>query len=241
MTTIIRKPYGTQDPYASIELIAHTAVVSDKFTADQMPALAARVSHGNDGKTGDDPEADRKLMNFLTKHNHWSVHEHTNVTFKVVAPLFVIREMQRHRSMNFNEISQRYSSDSVGKMYKPEVWRKQETRNKQGSAGSISNGDQETADNIMEKSYRESIVGYQKLLDLGVCREQARILVPVGNFSEMYMTGNMRSWCHFCNLRVAKDAQWEIRQFANCFDELLLEIYPESWGSIREFFKDKII
>jgi len=67
------KPFGSQDPYSEVELIASTMVHSDKFTADMLPALAARVSHSDDGKTGDDIEADRKLMKFLIDNKHWSV------------------------------------------------------------------------------------------------------------------------------------------------------------------------
>ena len=237
MSTIL-KPFGNNDPYSEIELIASTHLVdTTKFSIDQMPVLAARVSHSQAGKTGDDIEADDKLITFLVNHFHWSVFEHMSVTFRVCAPLFVIREMQRHRSFSFNEESMRYSSDPVGKFYTPQLFREQATRNKQGSAGPIRH--QTAAHDVMKASYEQSLKAYNELLQLNVCREQARAVIPVGNYSTMYMTGNLRSWTHFCNLRVAEDAQWEIRQYANLFDDTLLGLYPHTWGALRELFEQK--
>jgi thymidylate synthase (FAD) len=237
----IIKPYGDNDLYSRVELIASTEVHSDKFTADQMPSLAARVSHADSGKTGELPHEDQKLMKFLADHHHWSCFEHTNITFLVTAPLFVIREMQRHRSMNFNEESMRYTDDPVGKLFTPQVWRQQCSRNKQGSAEPIKEYSQDYATNVVKTAYKACMEAYESLQKLGVCREQARIVVPVGNYSSMYMTGNMRSWVHFCNLRVAEDAQQEIRVYANAFDKILTELYPDSWGSVRSFFEEKIV
>ena len=92
MTHII-KPYGKQDPYASIELIAHSSLeTNDKFTIDQMPVMSARVSHSDHGKTGDNPEGDAKLIKYLAEHKHFSVFEHQSATFRVTAPLFVWRQ-----------------------------------------------------------------------------------------------------------------------------------------------------
>jgi len=119
MTEIIR-PYGDQDPYALVQLIASTIVHSDNFEVDQMPALAARVSHANSGDTGEDVDADKKLMRYLANHKHMTPFEHQSATFKIVLPLFVAREWMRHRTQAYNEISMRYTDDPVGKMFVPE-------------------------------------------------------------------------------------------------------------------------
>ncbi len=238
MSKIIR-PYGDKDPHASIELIASTVVHSEKFTADQMPSLAARVSHADSGKTGDNPEDDLKLMNYLGKHKHMTPFEHQSVTFKIVTPLFVRSEWHRHRTQSFSEISMRYTDDPVGKLFIPEVWRKQCTRNKQGSAEPIESYHQEFATNLAKKTYTAAMEGYEAMIKLGVCREQARIFVPVGNYTEFYATANLRNWYGFYALRHAEDAQQEIRVYAEAIDEILTELWPESWGSLKESLKNQ--
>ncbi|GAH15727.1 unnamed protein product [marine sediment metagenome] len=226
----IKRPYGERDPHASVELIASTNLHSEKYKVDQMPVLSARVSHAQSGKTGDNPDADKKLMCYLAKHLHMTPFEHQSVTFKVVLPLFVAREWMRHRTQAYNEVSMRYSSDPVGKFYMPQIWRRQASRNKQSSAGEVE--DQEGCTTILQEAYEHSLSAYKKLLDMGVCREQARSIVPVGNYTEFYATANLRNWVGFYKLRIAEDAQWEIRQYARCVGEFLNELWPESWSSL---------
>ena len=148
---IIKYPYGKQDPHAKVELIASTTIHSEKYISDQMPVLSARVSHAGSGKTGESPEHDIKLMNYLAQHKHMTPFEHQSATFKVVLPLFVAREWMRHRTQSYNEVSMRYSSDPVGKFYYPEIWREQATRNKQSSAGNVT--DQEGCTIILKNAY----------------------------------------------------------------------------------------
>jgi thymidylate synthase (FAD) len=230
MVDKIKYPFGKNDPYASISLIACTKVCGDKYRADQMPVLSARVSHAQSGKTGDDHEVDIKLMNYLAQHKHMTPFEHQSVTFKVVIPLFLGREWLRHRTQSYNEVSTRYSSDPIGKFYMPQQWRKQATRNKQSSAGLVD--DQEGCYKILQEGYEHALKTYRELLDKGVCREQARAIVPFGNYTEFYATANLRNWAGFYKLRIAEDAQWEIRQYARCVGEFLQEIWPDSWSAL---------
>lgn len=228
----VKYPYGKQDPYAIVELIASTSIHSDKYKVDQMPVLSARVSHAGSGKTGINEKADKKLMDYLAKHFHMTPFEHQSATFKVVLPLFVGREWLRHRTQSYNEVSMRYSANPVGKFYYPQVWRKQASRNKQSSAGEVE--DQIGCTDILRQAYENSLDAYNKLIEKGVCREQARSVVPVGNYSEFYATCNLRNWAHFYGLRIAEDAQWEIRQYARCIGEFLSEVWPESWDSLTK-------
>ncbi|MFC1842758.1 FAD-dependent thymidylate synthase [Candidatus Dependentiae bacterium] len=228
----IKYPYGQQDPYARVELIASTNVHSDTFTVDQMPVLSARVSHAASGKTGEDAERDKKLMDYLAQHYHMTPFEHQSVTFKVVLPLFVAREWMRHRTQSYNEVSMRYSSDPVGQFYCPEVWRMQASRNKQSSAGAVA--DQQGCTEILQQAYQNSLDAYKKLLEKGVCREQARSIVPVGNYTQFYATANLRNWVGFYKLRIAQDAQWEIRQYAKCVGEFMQELWPDSWDAMQK-------
>lgn len=233
------KPYGDNDPYAEVSLIAHTEVdFTDKFTSDQLPVLSARVSHAGDDKTGVDPEADERLMNFLAEHKHMSVFEHMSVTFKIVAPMFVFREWHRHRTQSYNEMSMRYTSDPVGKFHYPEQWREQATRNKQSSAGNLPDATQEECDRVLNESYTVALNSYKSLIELGVCREQARMVVPVGNYSEMYATANLRNWYQFWILRHSPDAQQEIRVYTEAIDEILTNIWPKSWGALKNSYKE---
>lgn len=232
------KPFGGNDPYASLTLISHTEIdFTDKFTSDQMPVLAARVSHAGDDKTGKDTVADKRLMKYLAEHKHMSVFEHMSVTFKIVAPLFVVREWHRHRTQSYNEISMRYTDDPVGKFYMPSNWRQQESRNKQGSAGSIEPHNIWKAESILKNAYDASLKAYKDLLSLGVCREQARMVVPVGNYTEFYATANLRNWFNFWVLRHAEDAQWEIRMYADAIDSILSDLWPDSWSSLKNSYK----
>ena len=220
-----------------VELIAHTELTSDQhmFPTDMMPILAARVSHGDDGKTGKDMEADMRLMKYLAKHKHFSVFEHVSVTFKITAPIFVAREWMRHRTQSYNEISMRYSSDPVGKFWVPETFRKQEVRNKQGSAEDLPDDIANQAFDLMVDAYEVALESYNKMIELGVAREIARAVVPVGNYTEFYATANLRNWNAFCSLRLDETAQKEIRDYAKEIDRILGGVYPNSWRTLREF------
>jgi len=215
-----------------VELIASSSMHGEKYNIDQMPALSARVSHASSGKTGLDAQKDKRLMNYLAEHLHMTPFEHQSVTFRVVLPLFVAREWMRHRTQSYNEVSMRYSSDPVGKFYLPQTWRKQASTNKQSSVGEVE--DQQACTEILQQAYENAVETYQKLLQKGVCREQARSIVPVGNYTQFYATANLRNWMGFYKLRIAPDAQWEIRQYANCIDEIINEIWPDSWDSLKK-------
>lgn len=228
----IKYPYGIQDPYAMVELIAKSDIEGGKYTIDQMPALSARVSHAASGKTGENKERDLKLMSYLADNFHMTPFEHQSATFKIVTPLIVARQWMRHRTQSYNEVSMRYSQDPVGKLYEPQEWRMQASTNKQSSLGLVK--DQAKCTALLKESYDKSIENYKKLLDMGVCREQARLVIPVGNYTEFYATANLRNWFAFYKLRIASDAQWEIRQYAQAIGEILSTIWPDSWKALSK-------
>lgn len=231
----IKYPYGQNDPYAIVELVATTKMEGGHFDADQMPVLSARVSHAASGKTGKDKNRDLKLMNFLAGNMHMTPFEHQSATFKIVTPLIVARQWMRHRTQSYNEVSMRYSTDPVGKLYVPEEFRLQTKTNQQSSFGLVEN--QQACAKVLKESYKQSIVAYKKLLEMGVCREQARLVVPVGNYTEFYATANLRNWFAFYKLRNTSDAQWEIREYARVIGEILKEIWPDSWNALLSSLK----
>ena len=230
--SIVKYPYTQKDPYALVELVASTKICGEKYITDQMPVLSARVSHASSGKTGENIQNDKKLMYYLAEHQHMSPFEHQSATFKVVLPLFVAREWMRHRTQSYNEVSMRYSSDPVGKFYYPLIWRKQADKNKQSSIGNVD--DQESCTKILKQTYENCLQTYEKLLNKGVCREQARLVVPVGNYTQFYATANLRNWFAFYKLRIDESAQWEIRQYARVIDEIFEMIWPDSWSVLKE-------
>lgn len=215
---------------SEIHLISSTKMCID-YHEDQSPVLAARVSHGRDGKTGEDLSRDIKLTKFLADNKHTTPFEHLSVTFKVICPLFVAREWMRHRTQSYNEISMRYTSDPVGKMWFPDVWRKQSSKNHQSSTGEVDR--QEDATEVLAEVYRACVDGYNKLLTMNVCREQARAAIPVGNTTEFYATANLLNWSKFCRLRCAEDAQFEIRVLADQISDICKELYPVSWEALN--------
>lgn len=238
---ILIRMYGLtplpNDPYSKCELISYSRLVDEtKYNIDQMPLLAARVSTAKEGKTGEDPEADLRLMTFLASNGHTTPFEHQTATFRVVAPLFVFREWHRHRTQSYNEMSMRYTSDPVGKLYYPLKWRKPSKQNKQGSSEEPFTPKEEALfTEMLRHSYYTAIQTYKFYVDHGVAKEQARYVVPVGNFSEMYATANLLNWRRFCKLRLAPNAQYEIRVYAEAIDTLLSLIYPKSWEVLKAY------
>lgn len=175
-----------------VELVAHTVVDAHsglfKYLghADDLPVSAARVSHGREDKTGDDPEKDRKLMRFLAEHKHLSPFEHQSATFLVEAPLYVAREWMRHRTQSFNEISMRYTSDPSDTYYIPNTFRAQATKNKQSSEGEVN--DPVACRSGYELGISAAVDAYNNLLEKGVAREIARGVLPTSMVTRFYAT-----------------------------------------------------
>lgn len=203
----------------------HTGVFGEEVDADLLPVSAARASFIADDKTGDDISDDLKLMKYLADHRHVSCFEHNYATMVVECPLFVARQIMRHRSFTFNETSRRYTSEKMG-FWIPDKLRKQSKSNKQGSIDeavpfqTMSWG--EASSNAME--------AYHLALDNGVCREQARALLPQSMLTRFYMTGNLRSWWSFLTSRLKDDTQYETRVIAQKMKDHLDRLWPEAMG-----------
>jgi thymidylate synthase (FAD) len=132
----------------------------------------------------------------------------------------------KHRCWVFNEISARYTVfDNT--IYKPDEFRKQAEKNKQASESAAeSEINQDAASKIYQEATQSAIDAYNKLLELGVCREQARGVLPVGSHTEFITTVNLRNFMHWYLLRAPKDAQWEIQQYAHASLELVKSRFP---------------
>ena len=198
---------------------------------DHAVVRAARVSYGEESK-GD--EADRKLVNYMMEHEHGTPFEHINFTFHIKCPLFVARQWMRHRIGSFNEISGRYVQISEG-LYQPDVWRANvNPRNKQDSSAHDWGSDLDEIEEIFTHTIENAHEAYNLLLQLGVAREQARIVMPLATYTEFYWTVNARSLFNFIRLRISSDAQKEIRDYAEVLLEIGEEIAPWSFAAFRK-------
>lgn len=183
---------------------------------------AARVSF--DKYTHKMRDEDEKLIAFLLKNRHGTPFEHGYLQFHVEAPIFVFREWHRHRvGHSYNEMSGRYV-ELKRKFYRPKSWRKQ--TGKPGAYTYEEMGPDRELSDLMESAYVRAWRVYQDLLDAGVAKEQARAVLPVGIYSQMYWSCNPRSFMHFLSLRNAPNAMKEIRDLASVAEDVFASIMP---------------
>lgn len=196
----------------------------DQMGDDLSVVNAARVSFGK--RKSEFDNNDKKLVKYLWEHKHTSPFRHASLQFHIKAPIFVLRQWMKHQvGCSWNEISGRYVQFEY-EFYEPDNYRKQSTNNKQGSFGSIEK--QEDAKSIFETAMLYSIRDYNRLLELGVCKEQARLLLPVSLYSECYWTCSLQAVMHFIHLRDEEHAQWEIQEYARGVKELIKPLFPHT-------------
>ena len=211
----------------------------DHMGSDLSVVNAARVSFGKKSgwasfKSGDAhrgvlKDTDDKLIKYLAKHKHMSPFGHCFATFHINAPLFVARQLVKHKFLRWNEISRRYV-DSEPKFYEPSEWRGRSEDKKQGSAG--------TVDIYMdqEMQWHRQLTAYTNLINNGVCPEQARMVLPQSMMTEWYWSGSLDAFADMCNLRTTDDTQYETRLAAILLSNKMLKLFPVSW---YELSRDK--
>lgn len=202
--------------------------LESQMGGDQAVLRAARVSYG---KNPDPDEArDKKLIAYLLAHDHGTPFEHACFTFHVKLPIFVARQWIRHRiGVSFNEISARYT-EAKDEFYLPEKWRAQDTKNKQGSIDAELTHDIHTAN--LEAHCRDAMRRYKIMVDGGVAREMARMILPVNLYTEWYFTCNARSLMNFIRLRSDSHAQWETRQYSHAMATMFKEAMPWTFNAM---------
>ncbi len=189
---------------------------------------AARVSYGK-VSTQITPR-DEKLIDYLVEHDHTSPFEHNQLSFRIKAPIFVIRQWMRHRMNSYNEISYRYVKSAL-EFYVPTIWRDQDHKNRQGSVGGAVNP--EYTQKFNEALEKVTAI-YEELLSKDVCREQARGILPLCTYSEFIFTTNLHSLMHFIRLRTHPGAQYEIRVYAQALLEMAESHFPASIKAFRK-------
>ena len=208
---------------------------------DKMIANAARVSFGQDN-TKPLTKRDEKLIKYLIEHKHTSPYEHNSITFMFEVPMFVRSQHMRHRTWAYNEISRRYTQIDL-RFYEPSTFRTQHESNRQAS--NINDQKDPTiaplfldtyssSSDAIAKWHDYSLDLFDKLLDAGVCREQARGVLPQNLYAKYYGTVNLSNLLKFIDLRLHEGAQWEIQKVAQACLEIAEEIWPYSIGAYRE-------
>jgi thymidylate synthase (FAD) len=218
------------DGIGAVELIDHMGT-------DLTIVNSARVSFGKEKEELDDK--DEKLIKYLVKHKHTSTFEHNVATFRFVVPLFIRSQHHRHRTWSYNEISRRYTSVDM-RFYEPKEFRTQHKSNRQASNDELINpnlyGDTpvKPAAAAVKEHHQKSLLLYNTLVDRGICREQARGVLPQNLYTEYYGTCNLSNLLKFIDLRIHEGAQWEIQRVAEALLELTTDLWPTAVNAYRE-------
>lgn len=198
----------------------------EKFDGSQEAILHEEPYHVLDLK-----ESDKKLIKFLAKHNHWSPFSHATVTFRVSAPIFVARQLVKHQvGLSWNEVSRRYVDTKI-ENFQPTLWRARHENKKQGSSDTAIKNNA-SVDDLYMRHIVDSISLYQKMLEEGVCPEQARMVLPQSTYTSWYWTGSLYAFARIYNLRTTSDAQYETRIIAQKIGEELKTLFPYCWEAL---------
>ncbi len=218
--------------------------VVDSLGDDLTPVNAARVSFG--GQSDEYTDKDRKLSRFLIKHKHFSPFRHQHAMFIIKAPEFVMRQWYKHvvgiettsshvtKDHAWNEISGRYVP--YDEFYEPKEFRKQSDDNKQASDGLVD--DQVVASIYWGTAQNNVIETYNKLLDMGVAREQARSILPLTVYTKVWWTASFQSIMNFIELRDEPTSQVEIQEYAKAMKKIVLTLFPETTKLWSEIYLD---
>jgi len=220
--------YLYNDKIGKVELVQHMG-------EDITVVNSARVSFGVEKKELDDK--DKKLIKYLIDHKHTSTLEHNIATFRIKVPLFVRSQHHRHRTWSYNEISRRYTDVNL-EFYIPETYRTQHKSNRQAS--NLDNTinpkmdlypiglESRLCNEAIEHHARISLQLYNDMINKGVAREQARMVLPQNLYTEYYATANLNNILKFIELRTHEGAQWEIQILAQEMLNIIKKIWPET-------------
>jgi thymidylate synthase (FAD) len=241
-----------------------TATYIDHCGSDLSTVNAARVSFGK-GSSWEEPfedcdasllrlsKRDTKLIKYLASHKHISPFGHAFASFHIKAPIFVARQLVKHKFLRWNEISRRYVDDEP-EFYVPDVWRGRSADKKQGSSDEVVDMlhwmvvDPELSieghteyDNVSDTPSRWSSYVNDRALDLynamlnsDVAPEQARMVLPQSTMTEWYWSGSLDAFADMCRLRLPSDTQQETRVVAQQISEKMSELFPVSWAALMK-------
>jgi len=187
--------------------------------AEKNIAYCARVSSFHQDK----PKYS-KLIKYLIDHKHWSPFEMATMTIEIVTSRAIAQQILRHRSFSFQEFSQRYAAATSFETYPA---RRQDIKNRQNSIDDMSEEDKQWFQEVQNEVQEQCERLYNHAIKRGIAKEQARFLLPLSTTTKLYMTGNIRSWIHYLELRCDEDTQLEHREIAQAIQSIFREQFPE--------------
>jgi thymidylate synthase (FAD) len=206
------------------------ATTGEIHTAEDLISYCARVSNPNNQHNT--VTAD-KLLKYLVKHKHWSPFEMVSLTMEINTTRDIARQILRHRSFSFQEFSQRYAE--VLDMHPPREARLQDTKNRQNSIETDDEELQGLWDDMQLNLILDAEAAYKWAIENGIAKEQARVVLPEGlTMSRLYMSGTLRSWIHYCELRMANGTQKEHQLIAKECWNVIVKEFP----SLKEILTD---
>jgi thymidylate synthase (FAD) len=216
------------------------ATYVDHMGSDLSVVNAARVSFGKESDWEVDydqvpcglerlSDRDTKLIKYLAKHKHISPFGHAFASFHVKAPIFVARQLVKHKFLRWNEISRRYVDDEP-EFYVPDVWRGRSADKKQGSEGEVKLRTLDAA--IISDSPYDALSAYKAALNSGVAPEQARMVLPQSTMTEWYWSGSLDAFADMCRLRCKDDTQYETRVVADQINTIMQPLFPVAWEAL---------
>lgn len=216
----------------------------DFMGSDQRIVESARISYNSPSKG---VEQDNKLLAYLWRMKHFSPFEMCQITLNIKMPIFIHRQYVRHRTQSMNERSLRYTEPEFD-FYIPKSWRKQDTKNKQGS---IDDGNWnpeisirevstdtrigESATDLLQIQCDNAHKTYNAMISAGIAREMARMVLPVNLYTEFYATWDLRNLLHFISLRDDSHAQSEIQDYSRAIKEILCKLFPETMKCYEKY------
>lgn len=211
--------------------------VKEVMGTDSFLAECARMSTD----TVATEEANKRLVERLIRDRHTSPIEFGQIVVEVAMPIFVMRQWVRHRTGAFNEFSGRYSV-FPDVYYVPEVERiqYQSTFNKQGSAGSLPVEDAKHMQSLIIETSSDAYAKYTMMVEQGVTRELARIVLPVNFYTKVRWTVNLHNLFHFLKLREDQHAQWEVQQYANVMHQIAREYFPAAVAAYEKYIEQSV-
>jgi len=208
----------------------HTAkLVSITPDAEELVAYCARVSNP---ANQNNHETAPRLLKYLIKHRHWSPFEMANMVVEIKTNRGIAAQILRHRSFSFQEFSQRYAA--VQSFPQTPKLRRQDAKNRQNSINDVDEDTKWYLEDEINELYTHSVGLYEKMLEMGIAKECAREVLPIGSETTLYMNGTLRSWLHYIDLRAAPETQLEHRMIAESVKDLIEEhcpaIYEAMWS-----------
>lgn len=207
----------------NVKLVAMTKpMIEGVDTPEQFIAYCARVSNPNNQLNNETAE---KLLTYCVKNKHWSIFETVNIVMEINTTRDIARQILRHRSFSFQEFSQRYAE--VAEMSEPRETRMQDFKNRQNSIETDNDKLTEVWEAYQRNVIRYAQTTYDWAIKNGIAKEQARVVLPEGlTMSRMYMSGSLRSWIHYCELRMGNGTQKEHRLIAEQCWNVIVEQFP---------------